>query len=127
MAEVTKKSPEVDRQDDDSNEDTAVQEPTSTEGSSEKSTIESPSDQSQGSDAASEPQGQGGPVRVPAGGIDPRLVEERERRREAERDVNVAAPQEATLDPKLAEIRERTKQREAELANRALTKPPERA
>jgi hypothetical protein len=68
-----------------------------------------------------------GVVRVPAGGIDPRLVEERERLREAEKDVRVASHSEpATLDPKLAEIREATKKREAELANRSVRKTPAR-
>ncbi len=45
---------------------------------------------------------------VPAGGIDPRLVEERERRRDAEKDIRPASYQAPTLDPKLAEIREQT-------------------
>jgi hypothetical protein len=70
---------------------------------------------------------QRGVVRVPAGGIDPRLVERRERLREAERDVRPAAPTTATIDPKLVEIREATKKREAELANRSIRKPPARA
>ena len=70
---------------------------------------------------------QSGVVRVPAGGIDPRLVERRDAQREAERGVTYARSSEpARLDPKLAEIREQTKKREAELANRSLTKPPAR-
>lgn len=68
-----------------------------------------------------------GVVRVPAGGIDPRLVEAREAQKLLERDVRPAVSEPARLDPKLAEIRDRTKKREAELANRSLTKVPERA
>lgn len=62
-------------------------------------------------------------VVVPAGGIDPRLVEERERRREAEKDVKFATPQPAYLDPKLAEVREATRKREKELAGRTTLQP----
>ena len=70
---------------------------------------------------------QSGPVRVPLGGIDPRLVEERERRREAEKGVRYARSSEpARLDPKLAEIRDATRKREAELSGRSLRKPPAR-
>ena len=69
-----------------------------------------------------------GPVRVPAGGIDPRLVEQRDKQREAEKDVRYAhASEPAPLDPKLAKIRDETIKREAELANRSTTKPPVRA
>lgn len=65
---------------------------------------------------------------VPAGGIDPRLVERRDAQREVERGVRPAhAAEPASLDPKLAEIREQTIKRESELANRSLRKTPERA
>lgn len=70
---------------------------------------------------------QDGPVVVPAGGIDPRLVEQRDKQREAEEGVRFArASEPATLDPKLAEIRDRTIKREAELADRSTTKAPAR-
>ena len=68
-----------------------------------------------------------GPVRVEAGGIDPRLVEQRDKQREAERGVRYAhnsGP--ARLDPKLAEIRDKTREQEKRLANRPLTQPPAR-
>ena len=65
--------------------------------------------------------------RVPAGGIDPRLVEQRDKQRELEKGVVYARSSEpARLDPKLAEIRERTIKRERELANRSLRKNPAR-
>ena len=70
---------------------------------------------------------QTGPVRVEAGGIDPRLVEQRERQKAEEAGVApAAAPQPASIDPKLLEARERTIQRERELAGRSLLKPPAR-
>lgn len=69
---------------------------------------------------------QSGPVRVEAGGIDPRLVEERERRRAEESTVRVAVPSEPYIDPRLVEIRDKTIAREAELADRSTTKPPTR-
>lgn len=64
------------------------------------------------------------PVRVEAGGIDPRLVEARERQKAEEAGVALASPQPATIDPKLVEIRDKTIQRERELAGRSLLKPP---
>lgn len=67
----------------------------------------------------------GYPVRVPAGGIDQRLIEARDRQREEERGVAAAtAAEPARLDPRLAGIRDRTKARERELAGRSLTEPP---
>lgn len=62
-------------------------------------------------------------VVVPAGGIDPRLVQERERRREAEKGVRLATPRPASLDPKLAEVRDATRKREKELAGRTTLQP----
>ena len=68
-----------------------------------------------------------GSVRVPPGGIDPRLVEQRDKQREAEKDVSFARTSEpAPLDPKLAKIREQTIEQEKKLANRSLRKPPVR-
>lgn len=69
---------------------------------------------------------QSGPVRVEAGGIDPRLVEARERQKAEESGIQAASPRAATIDPKLLQIRERTIKRQAELANRSTTKPPAR-
>lgn len=83
-----------------------------------------PKEQAEAVQTSSGPQT--GPVRVEAGGIDPRLVEERERRRAEAAAVTVAPPQPAFIDPKLLEIRDRTIKREAELANRSTMKPPAR-
>lgn len=64
---------------------------------------------------------------VPAGGIDPKLEEQRDAQRELEAGVQFArASEPAQLDPKLAEIRDKTIKREAELANRSTRETPAR-
>lgn len=62
------------------------------------------------------------PFTVP--GIDPKLVEQRERDRIRDQLIRRLQPRPATLDPKLEAIREATRAKEASLRGRSLREPP---